>query len=181
MAYCVKCGTKVDEGVKFCPSCGATTAAPEKAAQNEQQSTQNDFAGKLQNINNTADTTANFDAGDIQNNKVMAVLAYLGLLWLIPFFGCKQSPYAQYHCKQGLNLMLLEIAYIILSAILSAVIKTRHYVYGVYIGSYTPGWLSAILWLVSIPIFVLAVLGIVNAVKGRAKELPIIGKFKILK
>jgi len=28
---------------------------------------------------------------------------------------------------------------------------------------------------------VLAVLGIVNAANGRAKELPVIGKFKILK
>ena len=28
MAYCGKCGTKVDEGVKFCPSCGNSMEAP---------------------------------------------------------------------------------------------------------------------------------------------------------
>ena len=177
MAFCGKCGTKVDEGVKFCPSCGTAMADTEQAAQN----TQNDFADKLQNLNNTADTTADFDATDIQQNKFMAVLAYLGILWLIPFFGCKQSRYVQYHCKQGFNLMLLDIAYIIISSVLSSVIKTKRYFYGIYYGSYTPGWLTTILWLVSIPIAVLAILGIINAINGKAKELPIIGKFKILK
>ncbi len=186
MAFCEKCGTKADEGAKFCPSCGAVMEAPEQQAQSAEQAqpaknTQGDFAGKLQNLNNTADTTADFDKADIQNNKIMAVLAYLGLLWLIPFFGCKQSRYAQYHCKQGLTLLLAEIAYTIISVVLSALIKTRHYVYGIYVGSYTPGWLSTVLWLVAIPIFVLAILGIINAASGKAKELPVIGKYKILK
>lgn len=38
MAYCGKCGTKVDEGVKFCPSCGnpMEAPAPEQQAQTQQ-------------------------------------------------------------------------------------------------------------------------------------------------
>ena len=41
--------------------------------------------------------------------------------------------------------------------------------------------LAAILSLVWIPLVALAVLGIVNAATGKAKELPVVGKFKILK
>ena len=41
------------------------------------------------------------------------------------------------------------------------------------------GWIIAPI--LSIVITVLAVIGIINAVNGKAKELPIIGKYKILK
>ena len=39
----------------------------------------------------------------------------------------------------------------------------------------------SLLGLVSIVFAVLAVIGIINAANGKAKELPVIGKFKILK
>lgn len=181
MAFCGKCGTKVEEGVKFCPGCGAQMAAAQPETPQAQPAQANGFGAKVAGLNNTADTTGTYDAKDIADNKVMAILAYLGILWLIPFFGKKDSPYVAYHCRQGFNLLLAEIAYAVLSAILSAIIKTPHYIYGVYYGSYTPGWLSTILWLISIPIFIVAVIGIMNAANGRAKELPLIGKFKILK
>ena len=41
--------------------------------------------------------------------------------------------------------------------------------------------LSTILGLVWIVFGVLAVIGIINALKGKAKELPFIGKIKLLK
>ena len=71
MAFCVYFVSKVYYGVKFCPSCGtAIDAAEQKTEQTEQpkQGAQNDFAEKLQNLNNTADTTADFDAADIEQN-----------------------------------------------------------------------------------------------------------------
>ena len=42
-------------------------------------------------------------------------------------------------------------------------------------------FISSIIGLCSLVFLVLAVLGIVNAANGRAKELPVIGKFKFLK
>jgi hypothetical protein len=39
----------------------------------------------------------------------------------------------------------------------------------------------SIIGLVSLVFLVLLIIGIMNAANGRAKELPIIGKFKILK
>lgn len=187
MAFCGKCGTQILEGGKFCPACGASAeaapaAAPVAPAATPQQSAQqSNFTAKVAGLNNTADSTAQFDAKDVTDNKFMAVLAYLGLLWLIPFFAKKDSKFAQYHCKQAFTLLLAEVAYSILSIILCAVIKTPHYIYGIYYGSYTPGWLSVILWLISVPLFILAIIGIINAAGGKAKELPIIGKFKFMK
>ena len=74
MAYCGKCGTKVDEGVKFCPSCGnpMEAPAPEQQAQTQQAQPagdQNDFSAKIAALNNTADTTADFDKVHVPENQ----------------------------------------------------------------------------------------------------------------
>jgi len=42
-------------------------------------------------------------------------------------------------------------------------------------------FIVSIIGLVSIVITVLAIIGIINAATGKAKELPLIGNFKILK
>ena len=161
MAYCGKCGTKVDEGVKFCPSCGnpMEAPAPEQQAQTQQNTAQADFSAKVTNLNNTADITDQFDKDDIEKNKVMGLLAYI--LFFIPLLAAKDSPFARYHANQGLVLFL--------AAILSSVILIIPIL----------GWIIAPI--LSIVITVLAVIGIINALNGKAKELPIIGKFKILK
>ena len=162
MAYCGKCGTKVDEGVKFCPSCGnpMEAPAPEQQAQTQQaQAQQSDLSAKVTNLNNTADITDQFDKDDIEKNKVMGLLAYI--LFFIPLLAAKDSPFARYHANQGLVLFL--------AAILSSVILIIPIL----------GWIIAPI--LSIVITVLAVIGIINALNGKAKELPMIGKFKILK
>ena len=162
MAFCGKCGTKVDEGVKFCPSCGnpMEAPAPEQQTQTQQaQAQQSDLSAKVTNLNNTADITDQFDKDDIEKNKVMGLLAYI--LFFIPLLAAKDSPFARYHANQGLVLFL--------AAILSSVILIIPIL----------GWIIAPI--LSILITVLAVIGIINALNGKAKELPIIGKFKILK
>ena len=175
MAYCGKCGTKVDENVKFCPSCGnpMEAPAPEQQAQQTQQNTaQTDFSAKFANLNNTADTTAEFDQADITNNKAMGILAYLGPLVFIPMFAAKGSKFARFHANQGLTLFIACGAWSIVYSILNWIILAI---------SWRLYFISSIIGLCSLVFLVLAVLGIVNAANGRAKELPVIGKFKFLK
>lgn len=163
MAFCGKCGNKLEEGVKFCSQCGTSTVPS-----NENPAQQS----RIHNLSNTADSTAEFDARDIENNKVMAVLAYLSWLVLIPLLAAKDSKFARYHTNQGLILAIAEviygIAYFILSTILLSI---SWYLY----------FIISIIGLFGLVFLVLAVIGIINAVNGKAKELPIIGKYKILK
>ena len=172
MTYCGKCGAQVQDGVKFCQGCGAAVETKVENNAQQAQPPQNDFSQKIQNLNNTADTTAEFDAQDITSNKAMAILAYFGPLVLIPIFAAKQSKFARYHANQGLVLLIAAIAYGIVYNILSAIILAI---------SWRLYFLVSIIGLVSIVITILAIIGIINAATGKAKELPLIGKFKILK
>lgn len=101
------------------------------------------------------------DTKDIEDNKVYAILAYIGILCLVPILAAKDSKFAQFHANQGLILFICGIA---------GSIVARIPIFG---------WI--IYPVVSIGIIVLAIMGIVSASKGEMKELPIIGSIKILK
>ncbi len=153
MAHCTNCGTQIGEGIRFCPSCGTTCAQ----------------SGAVAGPPETADA---------QNNKAMGVLAYLGILVLVPVFAARESKFARFHANQGLVLLLAEVAFGIVSAILTSIFTA------LLLGSGAWGLWSAIttilglLWLVFL---VLAIIGIVNAVNGRCKPLPVIGGIVLLK
>jgi len=46
---------------------------------------------------------------DVEENKVMAALAYAWILCLVPLLGKRKSKFAQFHAKQGLILFGLEL------------------------------------------------------------------------
>jgi uncharacterized membrane protein len=48
-----------------------------------------------------------FSEADIKENKVVAAVGYLSILFLIPLLLKKDSPFAQYHAKQGLYLFIV--------------------------------------------------------------------------
>ena len=149
MAFCPNCGSKVEDGTTFCPNCGSKLDV-------EKKTQKTDFSEDLKRLADTPDTTANYAAADIAENKGMAILCYLGILWLIPFLAKKDSPFVKYHLNQGLLVLIIGIAVAIIS------------------------WIPVIGWLCAVVVFALAVIGIVNVVNGKAQELPVIGKFKLL-
>ncbi len=131
---------------------------------------------KLTKLNDTADSTAQFDPKDIEQNRVMAMLAYLGLLVFVPLFAAKESKFARFHAAQGLTLLLTGMIW-----------ACVHYVIMLVFGLVLlPGaWrihsmIGSLLGLVWLVFAVLAIVGIVNALSGKAKELPVIGKYKLL-
>ena len=105
------------------------------------------------------------DGGDVEKNKGMAVLSYIGILCLIPLLAAKESKFAQFHAKQGLVLFLAEVLLGILYAIpfLNVVM--------LFVG-----------WILYILLLVLAIMGIVNALGGKFWKMPVLGgmaeKFK---
>jgi len=54
-------------------------------------------------------TSPFFDPKDIEENKGVAALSYLFILFLIPLLTRKNSKFSQAHAKQGLILCIMEI------------------------------------------------------------------------
>ena len=106
------------------------------------------------------DYSDEMDDDDVNGNKLMAVLAYIGPLVLIPILLAKDSKFAKFHSNQGLVLFLLAI-------ICGALSKLK-----------LVGWLFGLCGTV---VVILAIVGIVYALQGRAKELPVVGNWVILK
>jgi len=178
MAFCSHCGKQVQDGVAFCPSCGGKVgAAPQQQQQFQQQPA---YQQPLD------------DAADIQQNKTMAILAYI--LFFIPLISGahKTSRFAKYHTNQGTVLWLFAVAYGILHIILMAIFRA------IFIGSIARdpwGWalnyargtstlytifaiVFGLLWIIPT---VFAIIGIINANSGKYKPLPVIGKINLIK
>ena len=167
MAFCSKCGTEAAEGAKFCENCGASLETGEGAASFDA------VKEKIENFNNTADTTNEYDPADINNNKVMAVLAYFGILFLVPLLAAKDSKYAKFHTNQGVVLLIAQLVLGFAVGILSSVL--------LFIAPVLAVITTLLSYAVSIASLVFAIIGIVNAATGKAKELPLIGSIKIIK
>lgn len=154
MAICNKCGANIDDNATVCPVCNAP----------QQQAAPNNANPAPVSLDST-DYTASMDPNDIAQNKGMSVLAYFGFLFLVPLLAAPNSRYARFHTNQGLIVFILD-------AIIGAICAVTAFipVAGIIISSILP-----------IPCLILAIIGIVNAATGKAKELPILGKFKIIK
>ena len=167
MKYCVSCGNPVDDSAKFCTVCGAeikpTDEAPKgfTAENTGGEARESKVDEAINRLTNTADTTSDYAVDDINNNRLMSILAYIGILVLVPLFAAKESPFARFHTNQGLLLLILHLIGWVLSFI-------------PYIG-----WVAC--GIINVVCFVLFILGLINAVRGDAKELPLIGKYRILK
>ena len=90
-----------------------------------------------------------------EHKTLMGVLAYVGILIIIPFLMAKDDPFVKFHIKQGLLLVIVEIA--------------------VWVIGITMWQLWTILSLVNLASLVFSIIGIVNVVQGQQKELPLIG------
>ncbi len=126
-----------------------------------------DFQEEVKELGNTSDYTSEIPYEDIQKNKVMAVLAYFGILVLIPIFAAKESKFARFHANQGLILFIVSLILYVLAAIFGNI-----RILGIIVDI-----ICGILGLIAL---VLCIIGIINAVTGKAKDLPLIGKIRIL-
>lgn len=123
----------------------------------------------------TKDETNRFKQEDIENNSALAVLSYMPFMFFIPMIIKPTSGYLRYHGIQGLTMFLtfvgLEFVDVLLCAIANAAVPGA-------VGSYIS---IAVTLIANLCVLLLIAIGIANAVKGYARELPIIGKIKLLK
>ena len=132
-----------------------------------------------------------FTQKEIDDGKAMAIIAYI--IALIPYFAEKNNKYVRFHAVQGMNILLVAVAwaivYWIITSILTAALvgNCRVSIYGYTTVSgcaanYTTlSVITGALSLVSIAIGIISIIGIVNAASGKAKEVPLLGKVKIIK
>ena len=113
------------------------------------------------------------NADDAEKNKIFGILAYLGILCLVPILAAKESPFARYHANQGLVLFILWIVIAVALNIIDLVLLT--------ILPSGMGFIVSILSLAYLGILILVILGIINAAAGKCVPLPLIGGIKLLK
>jgi len=113
---------------------------------------------KNQELGATQENT--YTPEDIEKNKTMAGLAYL--LFFLPLIACPESRYAKFHANQALLLLITGIVGNVILGIIPVI-----------------GWM--LMPIFGIGVLILGIMGLVNGFGGKAKQLPLIGKFTILK
>ncbi|MFD2044831.1 DUF4870 domain-containing protein [Ornithinibacillus salinisoli] len=116
-----------------------------------------------ENMESTEENVTEVESEDVKNNKGLAILAYIGFLFIVPLLAAKESKFAMYHTNQGLILFIIGVAVYIVGSIIPVI-----------------GWflilpVGSVLWLIW------AIIGIINAANGKEKPLPWIGNMSIIK
>lgn len=201
MPFCPKCGTEYQEGSKFCAKCGGNldgSVAPVPVNQGN---------GFFHKILDTKNITSTFEAEDINAGKGMSILAYCAVLayllvsWIFggflafivmagmlvaPCILAKKSKFLQYHLSMIFPAILGVFAVEAIESFISGKLFWAVYwglsfsasnfvatLVGVILA-----WLIHIIFM-GIPIMIL-VIGLMNAIGGKAKDLPLIGRFKLI-
>ena len=92
-----------------------------------------------------------------EGNKLMGILSYIGVLCLIPLLTKKDNEFVFFHAKQGVVLFIAEV----LTAFVAAIPLL--------------GWIIAPI--ASLVWIVLSIIGIINVLGDKTKELPLLGKY----
>ena len=95
--------------------------------------------------------------GPSQTERIAAAVGYLGLLCLVPLFAFPNSAFARHHGRQGLVILLAAVI--------------------LWAGNIVPIF-GQIAWVLgSVILFILAILGAVNALNGRLWDMPVLGAY----
>lgn len=144
---------------------------------------QDEVNKQVENLQNTKDFTANFDPSDIEKNKLVSALAYFGWLFWLPMVACPDSKFGKFHANQGL---VAFIFYLIVNVARGLISITVNLLFGnPIIGGVTSGaasLLNSIIgWILSAICLLVMLFGLINTLNGKAKELPVIGKIRLMK
>lgn len=171
---CPSCHHELQDDAKFCNNCGAQQpplASSQQSAyqrpsqgQNSQNQSYNQGPVYTQGQGGSTGhvppgTEEVFTAEDVQKNKVIAALAYI--IFFLPLIAAPDSRFGKFHANQGLLLLILSVVGNIILGII-------------------PFFDLLLVPLFSIFCFVLFIMGLVNTLNGKARELPLIGQYRII-
>jgi len=110
-------------------------------------------------MNEENNATSEGGTSTINNNRALAALAYFGPLLVVSYILGNNNPYVKFHLRQGLVLLVIEAGI---------------WLVGVFL--FSP-FIFGLLGLIRLAVAVFAIIGIINAVQGKEKELPWLGQF----
>ena len=102
--------------------------------------------------------------------KVVFSLCYIwGILFFLPLVLYRDDKKATFHANQGLVLLIVAVCGNVIFGILTSFGGVMRTIFGALAGVF------------SLALLILGIIGIVNVVNDETKELPVVGKIKILK
>ncbi|MCX6812050.1 MAG: hypothetical protein NTW79_00285 [Candidatus Berkelbacteria bacterium] len=87
-----------------------------------------------------------------RNQKLITLLSYLPIIFLVPLFAFRKDQFIQYHAKQGVIMFMLAILF-----------------------SFS-FWISALAWILWLVYIVIWVTGVINVLTGKIEPVPVVGK-----
>ena len=105
---------------------------------------------KKKTVSKTEVKKTSTEKRDIQENKTIAMLSYLGILFIIPMLLKPKSEFVKFHIKQGI---VLTIGWVI-GMVLYPIFGLGFFVH--------------------IAIVIFSIMGIINVSEGKMKDLPIV-------
>src|SRR3990167_9897565 len=103
-----------------------------------------------QNTSSPEPLPAPTEKEDIEKNKDVAAISYLWILSVVVLYARRDSPFVQYHAKQGLWLFLISIPVWIIPGI-------GHYLEFIVLAG--------------------MIIGFLNAAQGKFHDVPVVGQF----
>ncbi|RPI18331.1 MAG: hypothetical protein EHM58_05730 [Ignavibacteriae bacterium] len=101
----------------------------------------------------------NITPQEVESGKTMAIIAYF--IFFVPLLveEARNNKFAMYHTEQSILILILNVVGLILGTI----------------GSFV--CIGAIFYLINLFAFVLWVMGLINAIQGQAKPVPLVGQY----
>ena len=181
MKICPNCSASVNDNALFCTKCGCKLDAvsadsnnnayinagnPDAYSSNNTEDYRSSFSQPPYNNANGFDHTHEFSAEDVAENKLFALLCYVGGIIgvIVAILMKKESSYLEFHIRQSLKISVIEMLCVLPCVLLS--------------------WLVIPVFIVLIPICILVVIRIISFVKtaqGKSLEPEIIKKIDFLK
>ena len=119
------------------------------------------------------DRTHEFNRNDIEDNKGISCFAYFGFMFIMPLWAASESPFAQFHAKQGIILAINELFMCVMIFVSHMLVPVAPEIFRV---------LRTILcFVLFVSMFFYVIYGVSNTMRGKAKELPLIGNSKFIR
>jgi len=102
------------------------------------------------------DITLKATKKDVEENKINAILSYFGIFIIIPLLSesAKKSKFAKFHMNQGLTLLLAGLVV---------------------------SWIPFVNMIVGLILIVFWLIGLLGAVQGEMRKIPVLGDITLIK